>query len=682
MKKQIQKYAPDNTELTFELDIESKLVTMCGSFLNKISRQHTLFSHQNGILKFVSDGITNILKKEPSEVIGQHWKDILHWTEESLQLQFEYVEKIMQKEIEYIEFEMDFHDRNHTLRTLHVFQYARHDQEGNIVSIDGLAEDITYRKNIEKENVYLKNLINEFAVFVKTDPSGVILDASKSFYKEFRGDKDSLIGKKINIIQSGRTSDEHYQKLWKAIQAGNIFEHEIQNRNFDMEKHWYHVKIVPQFDNKNDVAGYMAFYHNIDDKARLKKEAHTDPLTQLTNRKYLQDIKSQINLHNYDVIMIDLDHFKRINDTYGHQVGDKVLQKVAKKLLEHTRHDDILVRYGGEEFLYLLYNPKKECTITKNMSESIRLNVQQTQIKYKDLLITPTVSIGIEAHAERTKNLEEAILHADEMMYLAKRSGRNCIQVYDEINLRKSCGAQNKYTITEVKEALEEDRLICHYQPIVNEEREIVKYESLVRLIHKDGSLMMPDTFLPFIKKTNIYIDLTKQVINYNFMFFEAKNNSFTFNLCFSDLLNESIVNIIMKKIDDYPEISKRLTIELLENEMIDDFKAVKKVMQKFRQKGVKFAIDDFGSGYANFGNIFKLNFDYLKINGELIRNINRSEYSRNMIESLSTFAKRANVKTIAEYIESEEIFEAVKQYGIDMYQGYYIGKPLSKLVE
>jgi diguanylate cyclase (GGDEF)-like protein len=425
----------------------------------------------------------------------------------------------------------------------------------------------------------------------------------------------------------------------------------------------------------------MAFYHNIDDKAQLKKEAHTDPLTKLTNRQYLQDIQSQINLRDYDVIMIDFDHFKRINDTYGHHIGDRVLQTIAKKLQEHTRIDDILVRYGGEEFVYLLYNPLKDINITKKLSERIRLNVQNTQIQYEDLLVTVTVSIGIEAHTERTRNLEEAILHADEMMYFAKRSGRNRIEIYDEIKSLKSRSTKNKYTITEIKEALEEDRLVCHYQPIVNAEREIVKYESLVRLIDKDGSLIKPDTFLPFIKNTNIYLDLTKQVINYNFMFFKGKNDSFTFNLCFSDLLNESIVNIILRKINDYPKISKRLTIELLEDEMIDDFDAIKKVMQKFRQKGVRFAIDDFGSGYANFGNIFKLEFDYLKINGELIRNIDKSEYSRNMIESLSTFAKKAKVKTIAEYVENEQIFESVKKYDIDLYQGYYIGKPLSKLV-
>ena len=224
--------------------------------------------------------------------------------------------------------------------------------------------------------------------------------------------------------------------------------------------------------------------------------------------------------------------------------------------------------------------------------------------------------------------------------------------------------------------------MICHYQPIVNENREIVKYESLVRLIDKNGQLMMPDSFLPLIKNTNIYVDMTKKVINYNFKFFKDKSDSFTFNLSFSDLLNESIVNIITLKLEYYPEIAKRLTIELLEDEMIDDFDAIQKVIQKFKHKGVKFAIDDFGSGYANFGNIFKLDFDYLKINGELIRNIDTSEYSRNMVESLSTFAKKAQVKTIAEYIENELIFEYVKKYGIDLYQGYYIGKPLSSLID
>lgn len=681
MEKFIKNYPNKDNNSDSNLPQERNVIMACESFLNRIGQRHTLFSHKDGILNFVSNGITNIAQKEPKEVIGQAFKDILHWTDETLNLQFEQVEKIMQGEIDYIEFDMDFYDSKSTLRTLHVIQYARYDKDGNIVSIDGLAEDITYRKNIENKNIYLENIINEFAVYVKTDPTGIILDASDSFYREFKGNKDFFNGKKINIIQSGRTSDSHYQKLWKAIQAGNIFEHEIQNSNLEREKHWYHVKILPQLNSKSNIIGYLAFYHNIDDKVQLKKEAHSDPLTELTNRQYLQDIHSQINLREYDVIMIDVDHFKRINDTYGHHIGDRALKKIARTLQKQMRNDDILIRYGGEEFLCLMHNSKKDINITKEFSERIRMNVQKAKIEYRDILIKLTVSIGVEGHTERTRNLEEAILHADEMMYFAKRRGRNRIEIYDEVKSLKSRSNKNKYTISEVKEALEKDRLVCHYQPIVNKEREIVKYESLVRLIDKNGKLMMPDTFLPFIKNTNIYIDMTKQVMNYNFMFFKSRSECFTFNLSFSDLLNESIINIIMRKINDYPEISKRLTIELLEDEMIDDFEAVQDVMQKLRQKGIKFSIDDFGSGYANFGNIFKLDFDYLKINGELIRNINKSEYSRNMVESLSDFAKKAQVKIIAEYIESEQIFDTVKKYDIDLYQGYYIGKPSLKLL-
>lgn len=682
MKEHKTSYSQSEDKIAFGLKIDKGLTSRFESFLSNIGERYTFFSLTNGILNFASKGISRITKTEPREVIGQYFKDILYWTDESLNNQFEQIKKLMEQEADYVEYEMRFYDNHRILRTLNVIQHATFDRKGSLISIDGIAEEITQRKNLELENSYLQNIINEFAVYVKTDASGTIVEASDSFYREFKGNEDFFIGKKINIIQSGKTSDLHYQKLWKAIQAGNIFEHDIQNCNLDMERHWYHVKIVPQLDNKNSIDGYMAFYHNIDDKVKLRKEAHTDPLTGLTNRQYLLDIQMQINLKDYDVMMIDLDHFKQVNDSYGHHIGDKVLKSVAKIIQKHTRSDDILIRYGGEEFLFLLYNPTNNIGITKNISERIRLNVQKVEKECKDFHIRPTVSIGIESHTERTKSLDEAILHADEMLYLAKRRGRNRIEFYDEINSLQSRSFKNKITVTEIKGMIEENHLICHYQPIVNARREIDKYESLVRLVDKEGALMMPDAFLPIIKNTNIYADLTKKVIEYNFRFFKNREGDFTFNLSFSDLLNESIVTIILNELEAHPRMAKRLTIELLEDEMIDDFDAIEQVMLKLRELGIKFAIDDFGSGYANFGNIFKLHFDYLKINGELIRNIETSEYSRNMLESLSAFAKKAHVKTIAEYIEDEKIFESVKKYGIDLYQGYFIGKPTSELFE
>lgn len=411
----------------------------------------------------------------------------------------------------------------------------------------------------------------------------------------------------------------------------------------------------------------------------IKKKSLTDPLTKLYNRQYLNEIKSTLNLRLYQVMMLDIDHFKQLNDTYGHQVGDVVLQKVAESIRYHTRSADILIRYGGEEFLLLLHNKTNNKDIAISISERIRLGVQES-LSGTDLPIKPTISIGIETHTERTRNIDEAIRHADEMLYLAKRRGRNRVEVYEEAKSIDNSVFDKRYSITDIKEAIDEKRLICHFQPIADGDGEIIKYESLVRLLDKDGTLIMPGSFLPIISNTNIYNDLTKAVIDYCFMFFEDKNINFTINLKFSDLLNEAIVDILEDRLSKNNKMAERLTIELLEDEMIDDFIRMQGFIEEFQKMGVKFAIDDFGSGYANFGNIFKLDFNCLKIDGELIRNLDTSEYSKNMVESLSMFAKKANINVIAEYVENERIFELAKRYDIDLFQGYYIGKPKPEL--
>ncbi|HFS85410.1 MAG TPA: EAL domain-containing protein, partial [Epsilonproteobacteria bacterium] len=646
-----------------DISNEKRLRTQYETLINDIGGRYVLFSNTHSVINFISKGSEVLFGQTPEQITGKRFQSIVNWTPESLNLALHETIRQIRRNREYAEFEMCYYDNRQVLHTLFIVQHIRYSRQQKIISIDGLIEDITHKKEQERETKRLQTIIDEFVPYVKTDTKGTIISASKSFYTEFRIDNiaENL---KINLFKPEETLDPHYQKLWQTLKSGKVFEHDIQNNHFNREKHWYHVKIVPQFNQTNTITGYIAFYHNIDEKVHLTKEIHTDPLTKLTNRKYLQYIQDKINFHEYDVVMIDIDHFKKINDNFGHQAGDMVLQRVADSLQHHIRQEDTLIRYGGEEFLLLLHNPTKNINVTTKISERMRVNVQDSLREHKDLYIKPTISIGIEPHTERTRNLEEAILHADEMLYMAKRKGRNRIEIYEENRVASlEVKSTKKYSINDIKHAIDEKKLICHYQPIVNTEREIVMYESLVRLIDDRGKMIMPGDFLYIIKNTNIYVDMTKQVLGYNFKFFEDKAQQFTINLSVSDLLNDSVQQIVMNKLARFPDMAQYLTIELLEDEIIEDLEGIKRVMEKLRTMGVRFAIDDFGSGYANFGNIFKLEFDFLKINGELIRHIDVSEYSRNMVESLCSFAKKANVTVIAEYVENEKIFEYAKKY-------------------
>ena len=408
----------------------------------------------------------------------------------------------------------------------------------------------------------------------------------------------------------------------------------------------------------------------------VKKRSLTDSLTGLYNRQFLTDFFVSMNIYNYQVLMLDLDHFKEVNDTYGHQFGDKVLQGSAKIIKEQIRDGDILVRYGGEEFLLFLYNRDSNMQNAYNIAERIRSSIEAASFDNQSIQISVTVSIGIEPKPQHSKNIHEAVKHADEMLYIAKHRGRNRIEVYEDQSADSDSEMATLHSIVSIHDAIENGRLFCHFQPITDKNKIAIHYEALVRISDEDGVVHYPNTFLPLIRQTSIYTDMTKAVLAFCFETFKDHNSRFSINLNFSDLLNESIFASITSTLSEHPEMAGRMSIELLEDEKIKDATALLERIDAIRTYGVRFAIDDFGSGYANFGNLLKLRFEYLKIDGELIKNITSSNYSQNIVESISLFAHKSGIQVIAEYVENQEIFDALAPYDIDYFQGYYLGKP------
>ncbi len=237
-----------------------------------------------------------------------------------------------------------------------------------------------------------------------------------------------------------------------------------------------------------------------------RKRIFTDPLTKLYNRNYLIEFSPMLNLEHYSVAMLDLDRFKIINDTYGHKTGDYVLSQSSKIFKNSIRETDILIRYGGEEFLLFIYNRDSEDSAVK-VCERIRKNINNNIYSFDNQEIKVQVSIGLHEHPSLEKNLNEAIKVADKMLYVAKSEGRN--RVINYVDSTKSTSTKIK-NIDFVKLALEENRIVCYYQPIYNHlDNTIEKYEALVRIIDKDGQVISPIFFLPDLKYTNIHYKLT-----------------------------------------------------------------------------------------------------------------------------------------------------------------------------
>ncbi len=398
--------------------------------------------------------------------------------------------------------------------------------------------------------------------------------------------------------------------------------------------------------------------------AYIRYRMYINPETETFYRSYLVDNYEKINFSNYYIALVDIDFFKRVNDIYGHNIGDRVLNRVIKRIYTILKNRDIFIQYGGEEFLIFIY--KKDITMKdfKNKLEQIRKMVENLNIKIRRDVVKITVSIGGFIQTETATSLQDAIHKADSALYESKHNGRNTISYFD---ISKSRILYRE----KLKDMIEEDKLICFYQPIVNlYTRENHHYEALLRL-QDENKIIYPDEILPELEDSYFYSRISMKIIEYNVKNLRENSNfTISINLSSDDLLNESIINLLIKNSD----IAYRMFIEILETKNVD-YKRVEITIQKLKLFGYKICIDDYGSGYSNLSHLLNLSIDYLKIDGSIIKNIHKDKKSHTLISALSLFCKQNNIEVIAEFVENREILEILKSFDIKYGQGYYFDR-------
>lgn len=409
----------------------------------------------------------------------------------------------------------------------------------------------------------------------------------------------------------------------------------------------------------------------------VKKTAYIDKLTNVYNRNYLQEYESFINLDDYIIAAIDIDYFKLVNDTYGHDAGDKILKNIGRIILNSTRKkDDIVIRYGGEEFLILAKTKRIDSYTAINVIERIFTNIQKDKFQINENeTIDITVSIGVNLEPHKSKTFAKAFKLADIALYSAKSKGRNNIQIYNEKNIsNEKC----KLTINEIKEAIDEKRVVCHYQKIVDTStQDTVRYEALLRIVKKDGTIAYPNEILPVINGTFILRNISKRVLKICFeKLITNKSILLNVNLNPQDIVNDTILNMLETMSLKHENLANRLGIEITENEDLTNNKEAKKNILRLKKWGYQIYIDDFGSGYSNFTYLAQIKTDFIKIDGELIEKILTDKVSFMLVKSIVGFANDAGIKVIAEYVSSKEIYDKLKELNVDYLQGFYFSKP------
>jgi diguanylate cyclase (GGDEF)-like protein len=417
---------------------------------------------------------------------------------------------------------------------------------------------------------------------------------------------------------------------------------------------------------------YLNLQEIIDDKiSKIQKSAYIDSLTELRNRKALED---DITLSYPSlIIVLDIDNFSNINNFFGTEVGNGVLKESAYYLLNIAKKEDFkLYRVGSDEFGLIGH-----CNDFGKIDERTeRVLKQISNIKLrnlpKNLEITVDFTVGI------SRGDFVSIESADVALHKAKeRKLQVCVYEHDSTSIQEE-QKKNLTLLSTIKDGINKNKFEVFFQPILDKNKTIQKYETLVRLFDGEKHLT-PYHFLPYAKQTKFYFDITKIVISKSMDRFRGKDIGFSINISADDITNSDMNLFIEEKLQEFPK-PENITFEILESEQIENINEIVKFIDMVRKYGVKIAIDDFGSGYSNFSYLLKIRPDYLKIDGSLIKGIATDITSYNITKLIVEFAKESNFKVVAEFVDSEEVFQKGRELKIDFFQGYYLGKPSMNL--
>ncbi len=408
----------------------------------------------------------------------------------------------------------------------------------------------------------------------------------------------------------------------------------------------------------------------------LRELYYTDPLTKLPNRiKLIDDLDKHDELA---LAILDIDSFKIINDFYGHVIGDFLIYEVAKRIKQYISHESLcFYRLPSDSFA--IVNKKH---IEKEYFELIVISLIQIVSKSPFDYIRDNGE-EVEIYANITAGIvfekESALAHADIALREAKNTHKDYSIYHNDMN-QEIAFSKNMEWIKKIKTAIIHDKIVPYFQPIIeNTTQKTVKFECLVRLIDEEGDVISPFFFLEIAKQSKQYESISKIMIKKSFQAFINTSYEFSINLSIEDIIEYNLFEYIKSMLAIYP-LANQLCFEILETEEIENYQVIADFVTGVRELGCKVSIDDFGSGYSNFSHLLNLNFDYLKIDASLIKDIHEDKNKQVIVKTIVTFAKELGIKTIGEFVESKSIYDHITKMGIDYSQGYYFSPPVATI--
>ncbi|MGJ0298231.1 EAL domain-containing protein [Aliarcobacter cryaerophilus] len=534
-------------------------------------------------------------------------------------------------------------------------------------------KDLKYSYNFLLE---YKKAIDESSIVSKTDKNGLITFVNKKFCEISGYEEDELIGKSHNIVRHPSMTKEFFNNLWKTITNKEIFKGVIVNKKKNGTVYYVDTTIIPILDENKNIEEFIAIRHDITkvyEQKKLIEEQFMDELTLLPNRqKLLKDFKDN---KIQKIAMININNFRDINNFYGFEAGDLVLKKFSQILLDKISKNINLDLYRVANDVFAI------CTKHKDNLEEIRdicTNIIE-HFSLNPILINNnsfylSISIGVARNCKDSAVQNNLLSKAEYALRIAKKRDISILFLDENIELYNKL-KENKKLIEELKNALISNNLLIYGQKLINNISKKEKYEILMRVKLEDGSILTPYSFLKEAKKAKLYLGMTRMLVKKACEYFKGKDIDFNLNLTLEDIKDQYTMDFIVNTMEK-TNTAKQITFEIVESEGIESFTEVSNFIKKAKKLGCKIAIDDFGTGYSNFEYIIKLDVDYIKIDGSLIKNINTDNNLYLTVQTIVGFAKALKIKTVAEFVHNEEVLNCVKNLDIDYSQGFFIDEP------
>ncbi len=524
-----------------------------------------------------------------------------------------------------------------------------------------------------------------------TNVEGMIIEVNDAFSRISGYSREEVVGQNSRILSSGFHGADFYAVMWNALMEYGHWSGEIVNRRKNGEVYTEMLTINAVRDQQGKIQHYVALFSDItaqkEHEKRLEHIAHYDALTGLPNRVLLADRLHQAMTHSQRrgnplaVAYLDLDGFKLVNDTHGHDMGDRLLMTLASRMKEIMREGDTIARLGGDEFVMVISDLNDAKDSLTLITRLLGAAAQPVHVGSRILQVSASVGLSFFPQSDEV-DADQLLRQADQAMYQAKLTGKNRYHIFDTEQDRNVRGHHE--SLEHIRSALSNNEFVLYYQPKVNMRTGEVKgVEALIRWQHPEQGLLAPHVFLPVIEDNPLSIELGKWVIDTALTQLEmwraaGLNLSVSVNVCASQLQQDDFTDHLRALLEAHPTVGAgELELEVLETSALEDISHVSRVMHACGEMGVNFSLDDFGTGYSSLTYLRRLPATQLKIDRTFVRGMLDDPEDLAILEGVLGLASAFRRKAIAEGVETVEHGRLLLQLGCELGQGNWIAKPM-----